>query len=328
MNTVSFLNTLQQEGIELRAEGNNLKCSAPKGAMTEKFAQEITLRKQEILDILKSSNIEKWSSLVAIKPQGKLPPFFCFHGVGGNVLNYAVFSKYLDEEQPLYGVQSQGLDGLQPPLSSLEKMASHYLAEIQTIQPKGPYYLGGGSMGGNIAFEAAQQLKARGEEIGLLILFDALGSNIQMKNGNKQNKFSDTYNQLRDLTVINKLSFLANKIKGKISFHIRMKQCKAYLRKREPIPHDLRFWFIEHQNYQAMSDYKFKPYMDEIILLRSNMEAEGWYSDPNRGWKGIATKLTIKHISGQHENLIENPDLGRYVNKALKNAQQNHIYSL
>ena len=41
------------------------------------------------------------------------------------------------------------------------------------MQPTGPYHLGGWSLGGNIAFEMACQLRQQGAEVGLLALLDA-----------------------------------------------------------------------------------------------------------------------------------------------------------
>jgi amino acid adenylation domain-containing protein len=120
------------------------------------------------------ANSSDWSPLVAIQPSGSRPAFFCFHAAGGNVLNYQKLSQYMGSEQPFYGLQSQGLDGHSPLLTTIEEMATVYVRAIQGIQPRGPYLLGGYCLGGTIAYEAAQQLHAAGEQTALLALFDAL----------------------------------------------------------------------------------------------------------------------------------------------------------
>lgn len=51
-------------------------------------------------------------------------------------------------------------------------MAAHYIREIRTLQPEGPYLLGGASFGGLVAFEMAQQLQAQGQQVALLALMD------------------------------------------------------------------------------------------------------------------------------------------------------------
>jgi thioesterase domain-containing protein/acyl carrier protein len=116
----------------------------------------------------------RWSSLVAIQASGSRAPFFCFHGGGGNVLIYRKLAQYLGPDQPFYGLQSQGLDGSSPLLGTIEEMAALYVEEIRGVQPHGPYLLGGYCLGGAIAYEAAQQLHAAGEQVALLALFDTM----------------------------------------------------------------------------------------------------------------------------------------------------------
>ena len=53
---------------------------------------------------------------------------------------------------------------------TLEKMASCYVDLIQAKQKKGPYRLGAWCSGGLIIYEMARQLKARGEEVEVLII--------------------------------------------------------------------------------------------------------------------------------------------------------------
>jgi non-ribosomal peptide synthetase component F/thioesterase domain-containing protein len=115
-----------------------------------------------------------WSPLVEIQPNGSRPPFFCIHGGGGNVLIYRDLSRHLGFDQPFFGLQAQGLDGERPCLQTIEEMASLYVKEVRRFKPQGPYYLGGYCMGGTVAYEMARQLKAQGEEVALVGLFDTM----------------------------------------------------------------------------------------------------------------------------------------------------------
>ncbi len=114
-----------------------------------------------------------WSSLIAIQANGSKPPLFCVHGIGGNIFSYRNIARYLPSDQPVYGLQAQGLDGQHPYLKSIEEMATHYLQEIQSVQPKGPYFLVAHSFGGKVIFEMAQQLHQQGEKVALLALLDS-----------------------------------------------------------------------------------------------------------------------------------------------------------
>ncbi|MFN8494521.1 MAG: amino acid adenylation domain-containing protein [Caldilineaceae bacterium] len=113
-----------------------------------------------------------WSPLVPIQPQGERTPFFCVPGAGGNVLYFHQLAQQLGKQQPFYGLQAVGLDGKTPPHQSIEAMAEAYIKLLQTVQPTGPYLLGGHSFGGKVAFEMGQQLSHAGHTVGLVALFD------------------------------------------------------------------------------------------------------------------------------------------------------------
>jgi thioesterase domain-containing protein/acyl carrier protein len=130
---------------------------------------------EELAKILRGETAASgWSPLVAIQVAGSRPPFFCMHGAGGTVLLYRELSLHLGDDQPFYGLQAQGLDGVSPPLTTVEEMAALYVTEIRRVQAHGPYFLGGYCLGGTVAFEVAQQLRAEGEPVALLALFDTM----------------------------------------------------------------------------------------------------------------------------------------------------------
>jgi aspartate racemase len=114
-----------------------------------------------------------WASLVAIQPEGAKAPLFLIPGIGGNVVCYGAMARELGSDQPLYALQSRGLDGRQPPFERIEPMAAHYVEEIRKVQPRGPYHLGGSCFGGVVAYEMAQQLRAAGEEVSRLFLLES-----------------------------------------------------------------------------------------------------------------------------------------------------------
>ncbi|MEM1172839.1 MAG: thioesterase domain-containing protein [Cyanobacteria bacterium P01_H01_bin.35] len=118
------------------------------------------------------THTQSWSSLVAIQPQGKKPPFFCMPGSGGNVVHFHQLSRHLGNDQPFYALQPPSLDGVSEPFRSVAEIAAYYLKAIQTVQPSGPYYLSGHSFGALVAFEMAQQLQQQGETVALLAILD------------------------------------------------------------------------------------------------------------------------------------------------------------
>ncbi|MFC1717014.1 AMP-binding protein [Candidatus Poribacteria bacterium] len=112
------------------------------------------------------------SSLVAIQPNGSRIPFFCIHSCLAEVLNYHDLARHLDSDQPFYCLRARGIYGKEQPFIRYEDMAAYYIKEIRTVQPDGPYLLGGISAGGLLALEVAQQLVAQEQEVALLALMD------------------------------------------------------------------------------------------------------------------------------------------------------------
>ncbi len=129
---------------------------------------------QQLADVLRQEQQpDDWAPLVVIKPDGSRPPLFCIHGGGFNVLVYRNLALRLSPDQPVYGLQAQGLNGRGGVGSnSIEDIAADYINEIRTVRPHGPYALAGLSNGGNIALEMAYQLTAQGEDVRFLGLFD------------------------------------------------------------------------------------------------------------------------------------------------------------
>jgi thioesterase domain-containing protein/acyl carrier protein len=120
----------------------------------------------------KDSKSITWESLVPIKPQGSKMPLYIVHGAGLNVLLFNALAMNMDAEQPVYGLQARGLNGVDEPLDIMEEIAANYIAEILTQNPTGPYALAGYSLGGTIAYEMAHQMMAMGKEVKMLAVFD------------------------------------------------------------------------------------------------------------------------------------------------------------
>lgn len=111
-------------------------------------------------------------AVVPLQEGGSRPPLFLIAGVGGHVFTFHKFARLLGADQPVYGVKAIGVDGKRRPPDRMEEIAAAYAAEILEVCPQGPYVLGGYSVGAVVALELALQLRARGREVPLLVVFD------------------------------------------------------------------------------------------------------------------------------------------------------------
>lgn len=232
-----------------------------------------------------------WSPLVPIQPNGSRPPLFCMHPHGGNVLLYRDLSRRLGPDQPFYGLQSPGMDGSCPPLSTIEDMAAVYVREIRKVQPHGPYFLGGYCMGGVLAFEMAQQLQAAREQIGLLALVDTVNSSevpewFWAKSIYLAERGLFHLENFLQLDLTGKAGFLREKLD---SLRTRMPIWLSLLRKR-PRGTSSESWVlgqIWHANFQACVDYLPVPYEGAVLDFRPAKQYR-IYSKPHVKWDRLA----------------------------------------
>ncbi|MCF7697207.1 amino acid adenylation domain-containing protein, partial [Mycetohabitans sp. B2] len=125
---------------------------------------------------------ESFAVVLPIQPRGVRPPLFCVHPVTGLSWHYRGLADHLEANQPLYGLQARGLDGVSSPAFTIEAMAMDYIQQIRRIQPHGPYCLLGWSFGGKVVHSMATQLEQQGERVALLAVLDATPDHVQQDN--------------------------------------------------------------------------------------------------------------------------------------------------
>ncbi|AYF73656.1 amino acid adenylation domain-containing protein [Nocardia yunnanensis] len=111
--------------------------------------------------------------LLPIRPAGTGAPLFCVHPIGGVAWSFAGLAAHLDEDRPIYGLQSPTLAADVPLPDSIEEWAARYVREIRAVQPEGPYHLLGWSLGGVLAHAMAVRLQDEGQEVATLAMLDS-----------------------------------------------------------------------------------------------------------------------------------------------------------
>jgi len=276
---------------------------------------------------------DSWSSLLPIHPGGSKPPFFWIHGDSSN----AFLPRYLGPEQPLYGLEHQSQDGKRARYTRVETIAAHYLKEIRTVQPRGPYFLGGYSFGSIVAFEAAQQLKRQGEEVPLLVLLDpriltsgkSSPSLIPRSPNGLTNVTQFGHNIRRHLRTLASLGLRENlayvllRVKRKIEASKMLQKvfCKVYVSIGYPLPPSLRSRYILNIYYQAAQDYIPQLYPGRVLFFKGEKSVY----DPLLDWqKLIVGELEMHEVPGEHLDMTKEPYLQVWVetlNACLHKAQ-------
>ncbi|WP_143589890.1 non-ribosomal peptide synthetase, partial [Streptomyces africanus] len=116
---------------------------------------------------------DPFSAMLCIRPTGSLPPVFCVHSGVGFSLPYLPLARHIGAEHPIYGIQAPCVVDFAPLPGSVEEIAADYIRRIKEVRPEGPYHLLGWSFGGTLVYEMAVQLRAAGEEVGVLCVLDA-----------------------------------------------------------------------------------------------------------------------------------------------------------
>jgi amino acid adenylation domain-containing protein len=133
------------------------------------------LKKPTIEAIAALVDVEQGDPLtVVLSMTPNLPTLFLVHTGGGTVLNYRPLSENLKYHLNIIAFQADGIASNSHPQADITEMARDYIKRLRAVQPQGPYLLGGHSFGGVIAYEMAHQLRANGDEVEHLVLFDTI----------------------------------------------------------------------------------------------------------------------------------------------------------
>ena len=253
-----------------------------------------------------------WTSLVAIQPKGSQPPLYCVHAEGG-VLIYHRLAELMGTDQPIYGLQAQGLDGRPFPFQTTAAMAAHYLEEILQIQPHGPYYLAGFSMGGFIIYEIAQQLLRRGEQVALLAFFDAYGPNYPIRLagvGKLKYKLYRYLDNARGQGAAGVLRYLVRRANYRAHVLAAFAAARWFFPRSQTLPHGLRYHYVEQIIDHITEAYQPEPYPGKIVIFKAELQPQWIVEDPTLGWAPYAQGgVQVEEVPGDHNSILKPPDL-------------------
>jgi len=246
---------------------------------------------------------------VAIQPEGRRTPFFCVHANGGNVLFYWELARKLGPDQPFYGLQSPGLDGRSPMLGSVEEMAAAYLREIRSVQPRGPYLLGGYCLGAYVALEMARRLEEDGERAALVVSLATDGQ--WRKVSGFLGGIVNHLERMRRMTWRGWAAYLAERLRFRwlrVKLRVGRAAAEWWLRRGRPMPAGLREFYVFESNYQANLRHVARPIRGRVAFFKAD---DALHSAPERFWGEMAGGgLEIHAVPGRDEDIFQEPNVG------------------
>lgn len=256
------------------------------------------------------------SCLITIQAGKDRLPLFCIHGYMGDVINFRDLAKYLGDAYPIYALRSPDAESDSFSLTC-ENLATTYLAEMQRVQPDGPYCLLGYSLGGVIAFEMAQQLSRSGKEVVFLGLLDILkpcyrqdmallerfGENLRIQWRRVQMHAKELIDSQSKATHLYRL------FRGRILKAIY----RVYENVNISVPVQLRV--REHANWFAATRYVPSLYPGSVTLFRSEVTGST-VRDSTLGWGNVSGKgIEVFTLSGDHTALLKEPNVAVVVER-------------
>lgn len=240
---------------------------------------------EQLAELLTKPVDKKTSDIVVpFRTIGIQPPFFLMHAGAGDVLFYKELAELLPDDQPVYAIMPRGLDGKEPPVSDIEKMATLYLQKIKEIQKTGPYYLGGYCFGATLAVEMAHQLKIAGEKVAFLANINGVSPGyVRKRVAVKSSPRKESIKRIQQHLNVN--ASIVTAVGREAIF--RMKCLKAYLyhavywkatarfliKMSLPLPTVLAKDYYLHHNHTMLQKHKLKSYAGEMIIFRSSIFA-------------------------------------------------------
>jgi thioesterase domain-containing protein/acyl carrier protein len=266
------------------------------------------------VDSSKASDLHP--NLVPIRPAGSANPLFLIHAIGGGVQFAFDLAQHLDAGQPVYGLVATGLAAGETPRSSMDDLATAYLEAIRQVQPSGPYFLAGWSLGGMIAYEIAHRLLAAGKAVHFVGMIDtsspAMRARLLAEHPIKAEGCRALLTWIIDVNHVadarlhpafNDLMALAGR--GDLEGMLAMCHREALIPNHLDEAQVRRTLALYQASAKAADEYRAPPARAAVTFFAAD-RAEG--DDLTLGWNEVLGKhLRVARIGGTHLSIVRPP---------------------
>jgi thioesterase domain-containing protein/acyl carrier protein len=242
------------------------------------------------------------SLLVAIQPRGSRKPLIVVPGIGGNVIGLHELARACGSDQPFFGLQSKGLDGIQRPSNSIEQIAAEYIAALPERLSTTPFVLFGICWGATVVLEMARQLAENHKSPDALVLIDPIEHSAAVVDLVPPNQFT-----VRAGFVLNRLKLYLtefrrlSKIERRAWLRGKWQTMSSALSSGEPfsgVSTTIANQWVTDSNLRAMRKYHPQKYNGPAHLLITGREVAG--SDPRKAFlRLLAAETEVVSVSGK-----------------------------
>jgi thioesterase domain-containing protein len=271
--------------------------------------------------------VRNLNEIVAFNTAGKGPPFYCVHSVTGDATSYHNLAKLLGPEQRFYGIQVPR-ERMNPAFAkTIDAVARHHIKVLIDFQPDGPLVLGGWSSGAIIALEMAQQLRAIGRDVPLLIAFDGAPCNTGagMSRWNPLYSWKLACNLPRWIRGKGEVSqgwswgVFVRRLAGTLIFQMRVTSPR--LRNEQTLEGDVAQALLDSVGwsnnqrsfiralYDASRAYVPQAYAGRVVVYEAKTQPLNHLRQVGPAWSKIAPSANIVQIQTNHLGMFEEPCL-------------------
>jgi acyl-CoA synthetase (AMP-forming)/AMP-acid ligase II/thioesterase domain-containing protein len=246
----------------------------PSDAQTTVLVQAPTL--QQFAERVTRKVDAHHQTLIPLRPSGRRSPLFLLTGGGGLGVTLVPLVRHLPDDQPVFALQAHGLEARGIPDWSVQSAARRHVKTLRSIQPVGPYFIGGHSFGGVLAMEVAHQLKDAGQDVALLVIMDSFppdGKSHAPLEGSPVQKLRTA------------LGVATTGLRG--------------------TPGDDQYWRFWRQSNFLHMRYRGRPYDGETLIIVASDSDE---KAERRSWAPYLTGTwRLLHVPGDHMSILRDP---------------------
>jgi thioesterase domain-containing protein len=258
------------------------------------------------------------NTLVEVSRGGTGTPIYFPPGAFGEGLVTPLIRDALPGNVPVYAFRRP----LGAPLeASMEAMAARFCADLESWQPEGAVSLVGYSFAGLLAYEMARQLKTRGRDIKLLVIFDT-GPQLSA-GGGARGAATRTWLFLKNLPLWiyeDLIRSLDRDTVGRLRRSLQ-KHVRARFRYRSAVPgfvpkvehlFDVGQWSPEvyalvENNLKILGAFEYRPYDGEIVLFRARARPLFHPQTWDLGWQSLTRSVRVIPATGNHHTMMHEP---------------------